>query len=119
HTGRHWVILGGPHRAPPLKLPSPPRELLSFLIARRGAATKSSEGAEASSEGALPQGGWARVTAPVRPRPRRVHLSLCCPDGALRRTVVTAARHGRPLYRQARASRWGDLLPAPVDDVTP
>lgn len=39
--------------------------------------------------------GWARVTAPVHPRPRHVPLSLCCPDGVLRRVTVTAARHGR------------------------
>ncbi|XP_031465100.1 methyltransferase-like protein 17, mitochondrial [Phasianus colchicus] len=69
-----------------------------------------------------PEGGWARVTAPVRPRPRHVPLSLCCPDGVLRRVTVTAARHGRMLYRQARTSRWGDLLPFPDgvgSDVTP
>ncbi|XP_010725290.1 methyltransferase-like protein 17, mitochondrial [Meleagris gallopavo] len=68
------------------------------------------------------EGGWARVTAPVCPRPRHVPLSLCCPDGVLRRVTVTAARHGRPLYRQARTCRWGDLLPFPADvesDVTP
>lgn len=107
------------------------RELFSFLIARRAAVT-SPEAAVTSPEEAVltSQGeamtsakeGWARVTAPVHPRPRHVPLSLCCPDGVLRRVTVTAARHGRPLYRQARSSRWGDVLPYRGDvgsDVTP
>ncbi|XP_035169702.1 methyltransferase-like protein 17, mitochondrial isoform X2 [Oxyura jamaicensis] len=102
-------------------------ELVSFLVVRRlGSAMASSEDPVTSSPDPVmsspdpmtsPPGGWARVTAPVRPRPRHVPLSLCCPDGAQRRLVVTAARHGRSLYRQARASRWGDLLPFPGEGV--
>ncbi|XP_035169701.1 methyltransferase-like protein 17, mitochondrial isoform X1 [Oxyura jamaicensis] len=107
--------------------PAPERELVSFLVVRRlGSAMASSEDPVTSSPDPVmsspdpmtsPPGGWARVTAPVRPRPRHVPLSLCCPDGAQRRLVVTAARHGRSLYRQARASRWGDLLPFPGEGV--
>ncbi|XP_021239086.1 methyltransferase-like protein 17, mitochondrial [Numida meleagris] len=108
--------------------PDPARELVSFLITRRvgspASVTPPEESVMTSPEDLMtsPPGGWARVTAPVHPRPRHVPLSLCCPDGALRRMTVTAARHGRLLYRQARASRWGDLLPLPGDvesDVTP
>lgn len=111
--------------------PGHQRELFSFLIARRAAVT-SPEAAVTSPEEAVltsrgeamtsAKEGWARVTAPVHPRPRHVPLSLCCPDGVLRRVTVTAARHGRPLYRQARSSRWGDVLPYRGDvgsDVTP
>ncbi|XP_074091048.1 ribosome assembly protein METTL17, mitochondrial [Macrotis lagotis] len=54
---------------------------------------------------------WARLTQPVLKRPRHVHCHLCCPDGHLQHVVITARRHGRPLYRCARASTWGDRLP--------
>ncbi|KAI6059232.1 Methyltransferase-like protein 17, mitochondrial [Aix galericulata] len=95
---------------------APERELVAFLVVRRRGSAVTSPGAPVTSPPdpmTSPPGGWARVTAPVRPRPRHVSLSLCCPDGAQRRLAVTAARHGRSLYRQARASRWGDLLPFP------
>ncbi|NWZ30335.1 MET17 protein, partial [Asarcornis scutulata] len=95
---------------------APERELVSFLVVRRRGSTVTSPGDPVTSPPdpmTSAPGGWARVTAPVRPRPRHVSLSLCCPDGAQRRLAVTVARHGRCLYRQARASRWGDLLPFP------
>ncbi|KAM5235519.1 ribosome assembly protein METTL17, mitochondrial [Ctenodactylus gundi] len=54
---------------------------------------------------------WPRITQPVLKRPRHVHCHLCCPDGHRQHAVITAHRHGRNLYRCARASSWGDLLP--------
>ncbi|EHB08177.1 RSM22-like protein, mitochondrial [Heterocephalus glaber] len=54
---------------------------------------------------------WPRITQPVLRRPRHVHCHLCCPDGNREHAVITARRHGRDLYRCARASSWGDLLP--------
>lgn len=54
---------------------------------------------------------WPRITQPVLKRPRHVHCHLCCPDGHMQHAVVTARRHGRDLYRCARVSSWGDLLP--------
>uniref|UniRef100_F6PFR6 Ribosome assembly protein METTL17, mitochondrial n=2 Tax=Monodelphis domestica TaxID=13616 RepID=F6PFR6_MONDO len=54
---------------------------------------------------------WARLTQPVLKRPRHVHCHLCFPDGHLQHVVVTPRRHGRDLYRCARASSWGDRLP--------
>uniref|UniRef100_A0A8C8ZM51 Ribosome assembly protein METTL17, mitochondrial n=1 Tax=Prolemur simus TaxID=1328070 RepID=A0A8C8ZM51_PROSS len=54
---------------------------------------------------------WPRITQPVLKRPRHVHCHLCCPDGHMQHAVITARRHGRDLYRCARASSWGDLLP--------
>ncbi|XP_040399574.1 H/ACA ribonucleoprotein complex subunit 3 isoform X3 [Cygnus olor] len=106
---------------------APERELVSFLVVRRlGSSMTSSLDPVTSSPDPVtsspdpmtsPPAGWARVTAPVRPRPRHVSLSLCCPDGAQRRLAVTAVRHGRSLYRQARTSRWGDLLPFPGEGV--
>ncbi|XP_025775387.1 methyltransferase-like protein 17, mitochondrial [Puma concolor] len=54
---------------------------------------------------------WPRITQPVLKRPRHVHCHLCCPDGHMQHAVITAHRHGRNLYRCARVSSWGDLLP--------
>ncbi|XP_074150236.1 ribosome assembly protein METTL17, mitochondrial isoform X2 [Sminthopsis crassicaudata] len=61
----------------------------------------------------------ARVTQPVLKRPRHVHCHLCCPDGHLQHVVVTARRHGRHLYRCARASSWGDRLPLTTSPELP
>ncbi|XP_037358863.1 methyltransferase-like protein 17, mitochondrial isoform X2 [Talpa occidentalis] len=54
---------------------------------------------------------WPRITQPVLRRPRHVHCHMCCPDGHMQHAVITARRHGRDLYRCARVSSWGDLLP--------
>ncbi|XP_012608278.2 ribosome assembly protein METTL17, mitochondrial isoform X1 [Microcebus murinus] len=54
---------------------------------------------------------WPRITQPILKRPRHVHCHLCCPDGNMQHAVITARRHGRDLYRCARSSSWGDLLP--------
>ncbi|XP_064426821.1 methyltransferase-like protein 17, mitochondrial isoform X2 [Mirounga angustirostris] len=54
---------------------------------------------------------WPRITQPVLKRPRHVHCHLCCPDGHMQHAVITARQHGRDLYRCARVSSWGDLLP--------
>ncbi|XP_057162420.1 methyltransferase-like protein 17, mitochondrial isoform X2 [Ursus arctos] len=54
---------------------------------------------------------WPRITQPILKRPRHVHCHLCCPDGHIQHAVITARQHGRDLYRCARVSSWGDLLP--------
>ncbi|XP_032198988.1 methyltransferase-like protein 17, mitochondrial isoform X2 [Mustela erminea] len=54
---------------------------------------------------------WPRITQPVLKRPRHVHCHLCCPDGHMQHAVITARQYGRDLYRCARVSSWGDLLP--------
>lgn len=62
---------------------------------------------------------WPRITQPVLRRPRHVHCHLCCPDGHMQHAVVTARRHGRDLYRCARVSSWGDLLPVITSSESP
>ncbi|KFO27574.1 Methyltransferase-like protein 17, mitochondrial [Fukomys damarensis] len=62
---------------------------------------------------------WPRITQPVLRRPRHVHCHLCCPDGHMQHAVITAHRHGRDLYRCARASSWGDLLPVTTPSEHP
>ncbi|XP_012885156.1 PREDICTED: methyltransferase-like protein 17, mitochondrial isoform X1 [Dipodomys ordii] len=57
---------------------------------------------------------WPRLTQPLFKRPRHVHCHLCCPDGHMEHAIITARRHGKDLYRCARVSSWGDLLPVIV-----
>ncbi|XP_056248376.1 methyltransferase-like protein 17, mitochondrial [Seriola aureovittata] len=76
-------------------------EKFSYLILSRCGA------AEAETEGV----DWARLIAPVLRRTRHVHCQMCCTDGQLQHTVVTARKHSRDMYRCARSSDWGDRLP--------
>ncbi|XP_043327252.1 methyltransferase-like protein 17, mitochondrial isoform X3 [Cervus canadensis] len=75
----------------------PKEEKLSLVILARGSPEEATR--------------WPRITQPVLRRPRHVHCHLCCPDGRMQHAVITARRHGRDLYRCARVSSWGDLLP--------
>ncbi|XP_059419375.1 methyltransferase-like protein 17, mitochondrial isoform X3 [Carassius carassius] len=52
-----------------------------------------------------------RLIAKVHRRPRHVQCQLCCANGELKQLAVTAHRHGKDMYRCARSSDWGDLLP--------
>ncbi|XP_049624576.1 methyltransferase-like protein 17, mitochondrial isoform X2 [Suncus etruscus] len=80
---------------------NPKEEKFSMVILARGSPEKAQR--------------WPRITQPVLKRPRHVHCHLCCPDGQVQHAVITANKHGRDLYRCARVSSWGDLLPV----VTP
>lgn len=53
----------------------------------------------------------ARLISQVRRRPRHVQCQMCCTDGELKQLAVTARCHGKDMYRCARSSDWGDLLP--------
>uniref|UniRef100_A0A8C2GMZ8 Ribosome assembly protein METTL17, mitochondrial n=1 Tax=Cyprinus carpio TaxID=7962 RepID=A0A8C2GMZ8_CYPCA len=53
----------------------------------------------------------ARLISQVRRRPRHVQCQLCCANGELKQLAVTARCHGKDMYRCARSSDWGDLLP--------
>ncbi|XP_064640201.1 methyltransferase-like protein 17, mitochondrial [Lineus longissimus] len=55
---------------------------------------------------------WPRVIRPVSLPARHVHCRLCCPNGKLEHHILTAKKNGQDLYKCARASGWGDLLPA-------
>lgn len=76
---------------------NPKEETFSVVILARGSPKETNR--------------WPRITQPVLKRPRHVHCHLCCPDGSMQHAVVTARRHGRDMYRCARVSSWGDLLP--------
>ncbi|XP_050949856.1 methyltransferase-like protein 17, mitochondrial [Labeo rohita] len=53
----------------------------------------------------------ARLVTQVRRRPRHVQCQLCCANGELKQLAVTTRLHGKDMYRCARSSDWGDLLP--------
>uniref|UniRef100_A0A3P9J690 Ribosome assembly protein METTL17, mitochondrial n=1 Tax=Oryzias latipes TaxID=8090 RepID=A0A3P9J690_ORYLA len=76
-------------------------ENFSYLILRR-------EGpVEEKAEAVM----WSRLIGPVLCRTRHVHCRTCSPHGELKHVVVTARKHSRDVYRCARNSQWGDLLP--------
>ncbi|XP_065133167.1 ribosome assembly protein METTL17, mitochondrial isoform X1 [Paramisgurnus dabryanus] len=78
------------------------QEKFSYLIISR------SNGEKALKTESLDMG---RLTAQVHRRPRHVQCQLCCSNGELRQLAVTARHHGKDMYRCARNSDWGDLLP--------
>lgn len=78
------------------------QERFSYLIVSR------SDGEKAQT---AEHWDMARVIAQVHRRPRHVQCQLCCVNGELKQLAVTARRHGKDMYRCARNSDWGDLLP--------
>ncbi|XP_053739083.1 methyltransferase-like protein 17, mitochondrial isoform X1 [Synchiropus splendidus] len=90
------------HPLPLTGKPDMQTEKFSYLILTRTAAP-------------VPNGDsdpdWARLISPVQRRTRHVHCRMCCPDGQLRHLVVTARKHSKDMYRCARNSEWGDLVP--------
>ncbi|XP_022257265.1 methyltransferase-like protein 17, mitochondrial [Limulus polyphemus] len=57
---------------------------------------------------------WPRIVEPVLPRRKHVVCRMCCNDGHLHEVIFTKAKHKGHLYRCARISHWGDLLPVDV-----
>ncbi|XP_067308482.1 ribosome assembly protein METTL17, mitochondrial [Pseudorasbora parva] len=78
------------------------QEKFSFLIISRTNGEKAQE---------TEHWDMARLIAQVRRRPRHVQCQLCCANGELKQLAVTARHHGKDMYRCARSSDWGDLLP--------
>uniref|UniRef100_A0A8C2CU11 Methyltransferase like 17 n=1 Tax=Cyprinus carpio TaxID=7962 RepID=A0A8C2CU11_CYPCA len=78
------------------------QEKFSYLIISRSA----EEEAQKSEHWDM-----TRLIAKVHRRPRHVQCQLCCANGELKQLAVTAHRHGKDMYRCARSSDWGDLLP--------
>uniref|UniRef100_A0A671RMJ8 Ribosome assembly protein METTL17, mitochondrial n=1 Tax=Sinocyclocheilus anshuiensis TaxID=1608454 RepID=A0A671RMJ8_9TELE len=78
------------------------QEKFSYLIISRSAEEKAQKSEH-----------WdmTRLIAQVHRRPRHVQCQLCCANGELKQLAVTARRHGKDMYRCARSSDWGDLLP--------
>uniref|UniRef100_T1JKY4 Methyltransferase-like protein 17, mitochondrial n=1 Tax=Strigamia maritima TaxID=126957 RepID=T1JKY4_STRMM len=54
---------------------------------------------------------WPRIVRPVVLRGKHVICRTCTHDGRLTEITSTKTKHGTEVYRCARASKWGDLLP--------
>jgi ribosomal protein RSM22 (predicted rRNA methylase) len=40
---------------------------------------------------------------------------MCTKDAKLEEVIFTASKHGKEMYRCARASKWGDLVPVALE----
>ncbi|XP_067136710.1 ribosome assembly protein METTL17, mitochondrial [Centruroides vittatus] len=57
---------------------------------------------------------WPRIVRAVLKRHRHIVCRMCCSDGKLHEIVFTKSKHSRNLYRCARSSEWGDLIPGTI-----
>ncbi|XP_058059774.1 methyltransferase-like protein 17, mitochondrial [Anopheles bellator] len=57
---------------------------------------------------------FPRLVRPTAVRSKHCVCHTCSADGALRDATFTKSKHGETIYRCAKASRWGDLLPMNV-----
>ncbi|XP_074646156.1 ribosome assembly protein METTL17, mitochondrial-like [Tubulanus polymorphus] len=55
---------------------------------------------------------WPRIIRPVSKPSKHVHCRICSANGKLEHHVLSARLNGKDLYKCARKSDWGDLLPA-------
>ncbi|XP_066537172.1 ribosome assembly protein METTL17, mitochondrial [Hoplias malabaricus] len=94
-------------------------ERFSYLILRREQREK--EGSPGERQKESKSVDWGRLTAPVHRRTRHIQCQICCFSGELKQLAVTSRLHGREMYRCARNSDWGDLLPIinTEDDTVP
>eukprot|EP00057_Strongylocentrotus_purpuratus_P032665 XP_788426.2 PREDICTED: methyltransferase-like protein 17, mitochondrial [Strongylocentrotus purpuratus] len=60
---------------------------------------------------------WPRVVKPVLKKSRHIICRLCCDDGSLREAVFTKAKHSKDMYRCAKYTNWGDMLPAKQNEI--
>lgn len=75
----------------------------SYIILRKGQELLPSERSK-----------WPRINQPVLKKGGHVICRACCPDGSQRSVTLSRAKHKGWMYKVARASQWGDLLPATV-----
>lgn len=74
------------------------RELISFVILKKGA--RSANDAQ-----------WPRIVRESLQRHNHSICRLCTGSGDLKEIILTASKHGKPVYKCARRSEWGDLIP--------
>jgi ribosomal protein RSM22 (predicted rRNA methylase) len=74
------------------------QELFSYVVLKKG--PRSSENPD-----------WPRLLEEPVVRKRHVVCRLCMANGSVKETVVTKNNVSQTMYRAARKSLWGDLLP--------
>ncbi|XP_006821201.1 ribosome assembly protein METTL17, mitochondrial-like, partial [Saccoglossus kowalevskii] len=89
----------------PLKLSQMPKQVqkenFSYVVLRKGQRSKGCN-------------EWPRLIRPVLVKSKHIHCHMCCHDGRIHHTVLTASKHGKDLYYCARYSKWGDQLPLSI-----
>lgn len=60
---------------------------------------------------------WPRIVEGRKHSARQITHKLCCPNGQLAETVITAKKYGKEMYTVAKACDWGDILPVKVCDT--
>nr|XP_019527117.2 methyltransferase-like protein 17, mitochondrial [Aedes albopictus] len=63
------------------------------------------------------QSRYPRLIRPTLVRSKHSICRMCTEGGQLQEIIFTASKHGKNLYRCARASKWGDQLPIKIDNV--
>lgn len=59
---------------------------------------------------------WPRIVRATLVRSRHAICRICRNNGNLDEIIFTKAKHGSTMYRCAKASGWGDLLPIEITD---
>jgi ribosomal protein RSM22 (predicted rRNA methylase) len=60
---------------------------------------------------------WPRINQEVIKKHGHAVCRMCCPDGGHKSITFSKGKHKGHLFRLAKVSEWGDLLPAVVTDV--
>ncbi|XP_055595136.1 methyltransferase-like protein 17, mitochondrial [Uranotaenia lowii] len=77
--------------------------LYSYVVFRKGTPTGD-------------QISYPRLVRPTLVRSRHAVCRMCSEAGSLQEIIFTSSKHGKNLYRCAKASKWGDLLPIKIGD---
>ncbi|KAG5682987.1 hypothetical protein PVAND_012301 [Polypedilum vanderplanki] len=72
--------------------------LYSYLVIKKGKS-------EANSD------KWPRIVRPTIVRSKHTMCHLCTKEGEIQNIIITESKHGRPTYRCAKHSNWGDQFP--------
>lgn len=70
-------------------------------------------------KGAAPSETHSRFPRLVRPtlvRSKHAVCRMCTDSGKLQEVIFTASKHGKNLYRCAKATKWGDQLPIKIEE---
>lgn len=57
---------------------------------------------------------WPRIVQQVKRRDKHVICRFCSPDGSIKSITFTKTKHKGDMYKVAKHSTWGDLLPVTI-----
>lgn len=62
------------------------------------------------------QSRFPRLVRPTLVRSKHAVCRMCTDAGKLQEVIFTASKHGKNLYRCAKATKWGDQLPIKIEE---